>query len=126
MLSDLDFNSVCDPKKVHNVYNDMNHPLSHYFISASHNTYLEGAQFNGTSSAEAIQRALEMGVRVIEVDVWPGKTEPLVTHGYANCTKVSFEKCVQAVDRFAFVASKYPVILTIENHCTKKEQQVRG
>lgn len=61
MLSDLDHNSVCDAKKVHSVYQDMTRPLSHYFISASHNSYLEGAQFNGTSSADAIQRALEMG-----------------------------------------------------------------
>lgn len=62
---------------------------------------------------------------MIEVDVWPGRGEPMVTHGYANCTKVPFERCVQAIDRFAFVASKYPVILTIENHCVTKEQQLQ-
>jgi hypothetical protein len=30
---------------------------------------------------------------------------------------VSFSKCAKAIAKFAFVASAYPLIITLENHC---------
>ena len=106
------------------VYQDMTQPLNHYFIASSHNTYLMRDQFSGESSVQAYIDALNKGYRCVEIDCYDGKDdEPVVYHGHTLTSEVAFKDVVMAIKENAFLASSFPVIITIENHCSIEGQK---
>ncbi|XP_008056772.1 1-phosphatidylinositol 4,5-bisphosphate phosphodiesterase zeta-1 [Carlito syrichta] len=107
------------------VYQDMTHPLNDYFISSSHNTYLVSDQLVGPSDLWGYISALVKGCRCLEIDCWDGaQNEPVVYHGYTLTSKLLFKTVIQAIHKYAFKTSEYPVVLSLENHCSPSQQEV--
>jgi phosphatidylinositol phospholipase C delta len=114
LFQGIDTRRTCQP---------LDKPLSEYFISSSHNTYLLGRQVAGQSSTEAYIVALTRGCRCVEIDCWDGADgRPIVMHGRTLTTSVLFADCIKVINEHAFVASEYPLIISLEVHCNPAQQ----
>jgi hypothetical protein len=137
-----DANDIVDPGMARAGADDMTHPLSHYWINSSHDTYLAGMpdSLNGQSvffqkskngpelmDENMYMAALLRGVRCVEVDVWDGiDKEPVVAR--RNPVEGSVPGLALSVvlrvirDFLQEHPYSFPVILKLENHCSPSVQ----
>ncbi|VDM37165.1 unnamed protein product [Toxocara canis] len=111
------------------VCHEMDHPFAHYFIAASHNTYLVEDQLKGPSSSDGYLSALKRNCRFIEIDVWEpceaeGEDEPMIFHGGTLSSKLAVSSALKIISETAFERTRYPLLIRLEAHLSIKWQLV--
>ena len=120
LLMDHTVNNIFNKNKISR-NQDMDHPMTDYFVNSSHNTYLEGNQIIGTTSISMYPYVLDNGTRFVDLDTFDGKeqeeNEPVITHWHFPVGSISFKDTLIAIKNNAFQKNEYPIILSLENHC---------
>lgn len=113
-----DFNLTMNPQ-MSKTYQDMDKPLSEYFINSLDNVYRDSHQDSCPKPLMGFYQALKAGARNLEVDLYDGRDgEPMVSCDQNHSIMVSFEDFLKCIARWAFRHSDYPLILFLENHCS--------
>uniref|UniRef100_A0A8C4IT75 Phosphoinositide phospholipase C n=1 Tax=Dicentrarchus labrax TaxID=13489 RepID=A0A8C4IT75_DICLA len=98
---------LLDPEHL-GVCQDMNMPLSHYYISTSYRSYLLDDQVHGRADLGGLIKALQSGCRCLELGVTDGpEGEPLLG----------------VVNKYAFLTSQYPLLLYLCQRCSPAQQR---
>jgi phosphatidylinositol phospholipase C delta len=125
-----EWNDAFDPKSQEKPKKALTKPLSAYWINTSHNTYLMGDQLKSKSSVEAYTDALQRGCKCLELDCWNGSKNkddyvPVVYHGHTLTSKIELRQVLLVVQNYLQThPDYYPIILSIENHCSLPYQEV--
>lgn len=122
-----DINQAFDPVAQDPPKGPLDKPMSEYWINTSHNTYLLGDQLQSSSSVEMYMRSLRRGCKCLELDCWDGEapedtnneTIPVVFHGHTITSKIAFVEILHGVKAYLDDhPDTYPIILSLENHCS--------
>ncbi|KAM8857062.1 inactive phospholipase C-like protein 1 [Synchiropus picturatus] len=127
---------LLDPEHL-GVCQDMNMPLSHYFISTSYRSYLLDDQVHGRADLGGLIKALQSGCRCLELGVTDGpEGEPLLGvdygpeiprhhhhHHHHNHAPVTIRSALEVVNKYAFLTSQYPLLIYLCQRCSPAQQR---
>ncbi|KAF7216245.1 inactive phospholipase C-like protein 1 [Nothobranchius furzeri] len=124
---------LLDPEHL-GVCQDMNLPLSHYYISTSYRSYLLDDQVHGKADLGGLIRALQTGCRCLELGVTDGpEGEPLLGvdcgseishhHHHHHHAPVTIRSALEVVNKYAFLTSQYPLLLYLCQRCSPAQQR---
>lgn len=106
-------NSLLDPQR-QQIYQEMTHPLNHYYCYSSHNTYLTGNQLTSKSKVQRYIEDLERGLKCVEIDVHDSFGDIIVKHGYTPTASIRFEDVVKAIQHFSEQhPGHFPIIVSL-------------
>ncbi|XP_062287711.1 inactive phospholipase C-like protein 1 isoform X2 [Scomber scombrus] len=127
---------LLDPEHL-GVCQDMNLPLSHYYISTSYRSYLLDDQVHGRADIGGLIKALQSGCRCLELGVTDGpEGEPLLGvdygpeiprhhhhhHHHHHHAPVTVRSALEVVNKYAFLTSQYPLLVYLCQRCSPAQQ----
>ncbi|KAF8571358.1 hypothetical protein P879_01491 [Paragonimus westermani] len=115
---------VFDSNHLH-VCQDMSQPITHYYVAASHKTFLLEDQIIGPCSVEGYRRALLSGCRYIEIEVYDGYDGyPVVRRANSRPSGIPAKAVLEMISTLAFQRSDYPLIISIECFASATQQLI--
>eukprot|EP00741_Cyanophora_paradoxa_P018583 tig00021070_g17939.t1 len=108
-------------RALHTMIEPSSAPLSDYFVATSARTWEAPG-----GPAAGYERALRSGFKCVSVRAWDGASgRPVVGEDPASARADALE-ILLTIQKHAFAASRWPLVLDVENHCSQRQQRLQA